>query len=58
MLQQLTENNGVIDSNKFWNLYNKDKQTVIEAFNKEAFVRFNILSQRIDLLKQFVKLRT
>lgn len=51
MLQQLIESDGVTNSNMFWNSYNLDKQTVIDAFNKEAFSRYILVQIKISFQK-------
>lgn len=51
MLKRIYSTNGTPDFNAFWSMYNKDKQIVIDAFNKEAFTRYVPVQIKISLQK-------
>lgn len=51
MLQQVSNASGVTDSNLFWNLYSKDRQTILLAFNKGAFTRYTPVQIKVSLQK-------
>ncbi len=51
MLKQVNDARGVTDSNLFWDLYNKDRQTILLAFNKDAFTHYTPVQIKISLQK-------
>lgn len=51
LLKQSGNANKENDMNAFWNIYNKDKKTVIDAFNQNSFTSYTPVQIKISLEK-------
>ncbi len=51
MLKQVSNASAITDSNLFLNLYSKDRQTILLAFNQDAFTRYTPVQIKISLQK-------